>query len=97
MIGNHPTYLCAELLQSSVSQNFTKYTHYSNIFSLNKYQGLLARQTYSCKKYSLFSGLLGYIWLLGVFVNSSCDKYQNMVRGLSLRYWQIASASFSPK
>ena len=40
-----------------------------NIFSIIKYQGLVARH-----KYSLFSSvLLGYIWLPGTFVNSSCD------------------------
>ena len=54
------------------------YTHYRynfyiiNIFSIIKFQGLVARQPYLCK-YSLFSVLLGYIWFLGTFVNSSCD------------------------
>ena len=30
------------------------------------------------KKYSLFSVLLGYIWLLGTFVSSSCDTKINV-------------------
>ena len=38
-----------------------------NIFSIVKFQGFVARQKYS------FSVLLGYAWLLGTFVNSSCD------------------------
>ena len=29
-------------------------------------------------KYSSFSVLLGYIWLLGTFVNSSCDLKINI-------------------
>ena len=29
-------------------------------------------------KYSLFHRLLGYIWLLGTFVNSSCDIKLNI-------------------
>ena len=42
-------------------------------------------------KYSLFSVLLGYIWLLGTFVNSSCDIkinvniVQNCCRNLVVR------------
>ena len=44
-----------------------------NKFLIIKFQGLVARQPFLCKKYSLFSVLLGYIWLLGAFVNSSCD------------------------
>ena len=41
--------------------------------------------------YSLFSVLLGYIWLLGTFVNSSCDIkinvniVQNCCRNLAVR------------
>ena len=44
-----------------------------------------------CKKNSLFSVLLGYIWLLGTFVNSSCDIkinvniVQNCCRNLAVR------------
>ena len=43
------------------------------------------------KTYSLFSVLLGYIWLLGTFVNSSCDIkinikiVQNCCRNLAVR------------
>ena len=40
-----------------------------NIFSIIKFQGLVARQPYLC---SLFSVLLGYN-MLGTFVHSSCD------------------------
>ena len=40
-----------------------------NIFSIIKFQGLVAIY----EKSSLFSVLLGYIWLLGTFVNGSCD------------------------
>ena len=29
-------------------------------------------------KYCLFHGLLGYIWLLGTIVNSSCDIKKNI-------------------
>ena len=31
-----------------------------NVFSIIKFQGLVARQPFLCKKYSLFSVLLGY-------------------------------------
>ena len=47
--------------------------------------------TIFCKKNSLFSVLLGYIWLLGTFVNSSCDIkinvniVQNCCRNLAVR------------
>ena len=34
---------------------------------------LVARQLCLCKNIPYFSVLLGYIWLLGTFVNSSCD------------------------
>ena len=44
-----------------------------NIFSIIKFQGLVARQPYLCKIYSLFSVLLGYVRLLGTLIDSSFD------------------------
>ena len=41
-----------------------------NIFSIIKFQGLVAREPYLCKNIPY---LLGYMWLLGTFVNSLCD------------------------
>ena len=42
-----------------------------NVFSIIKFQGLVARQLYLCKN-------IGYIWLLGTFVNSSYDIKLNI-------------------
>ena len=43
----------------------------------NKFQGwLLGNHIYV--KYSLFYRLLGYIWFLGTFFNSSCDIKRNI-------------------
>ena len=43
-----------------------------NIFSIITFQGLVARQPYLYKNIPYLA--LGYIWLLGTFLNSSCDK-----------------------
>ena len=50
------------------------------------------------KKYSLFSVLLRYIWLLGTFTNSSCDIkinikiVQNCCRNLAVRGLRLLTA-----
>ena len=43
-----------------------------NIFSIIKFQGLVARQPYLCKNIPYLVCYLD-IWLLGTFVNSLCD------------------------
>ena len=64
---------------STILQNYTHYRYnFYNIyiFSIIKFQGLVARQPHLCT--NIFSVLLRYIWLLGTFVNSSCDIKLNI-------------------
>ena len=57
-----------------------------NFTTLNLRNKLLSKNIYV--KYSLSHGLLGYIWLLSTFVNSSCDIIkivQNCCRNWEVR------------
>ena len=93
MEPNTYTNLCFE---SNLSQNFTK-LHWLliqylliiikiNIFSIVNFRGCCLGNHSYVK--ILFSVLLGYIWLLGTFVNSSGDintLVQNCCRNLAVR------------
>ena len=55
-------------------QNYTHYRYNFTTFSISKFQGLVARQPYLCKNIVCYMD----IWLLGTFVNNSCDIKINL-------------------